>query len=204
MMTRICARTFSRTVQSMVMLLRTDQLQAFFCADQCFKLRPPGLQPLLVLDFFPLGRLIELIIQQRLRGIVKFQLGQAAFVIDRHRRAVLHGSLDVVDADIIAKHRARILVGQLNGRAGEPDEGCARQSLPHMTRETVNEISNIVTDLMLPPELHSQEAAISKHLPTQGFGGSLLRSEFSCSLQQSGERIAASVLAPSPDGRGPG
>jgi hypothetical protein len=43
-------------------------------------------------------------------------------VIDRHRRLVGHGALDVVDADVIAEDHARIAVRLLDRCAGEADE----------------------------------------------------------------------------------
>ena len=51
-----------------------------------------------------------------------FSLGQSALVVDRHGCAVLDGSFDVVDADVIAEHRTRVGVLKLDRRAGEADE----------------------------------------------------------------------------------
>ena len=45
---------------------------------------------------------------------VECQLGQPALVVDRHRGPVLHRPLDVVDADVVAEHGPRVLVGQFD------------------------------------------------------------------------------------------
>ena len=71
---------------------------------------------------------------------VKLELGEAAFVVDRHRGAVLHGALDVVDADVVAEDRARVGVGELDRRAGEADERGVRQGVAHVPGEAVDEV----------------------------------------------------------------
>ena len=69
--------------------------------------------------------------------LVDVQLGQAAFVVDRHGGAVVHGILDVIDADIVAEYRAGILVAGLHRRAGKPDEGRAGQSVAQVLGKAV-------------------------------------------------------------------
>ena len=71
---------------------------------------------------------------------VRAQLGDAALVVDRHRRLVGDGALDVVDADVIAEDGARVGVGLLDGRAGEADERRVRQRVAQVARETVDQV----------------------------------------------------------------
>ncbi len=58
----------------------------------------------------------------------------------RHRGAVLHRLLDVVDADVVAEDGAGVAVGQLDGRAGEGDEGGVGQGVAHVAGEAVDEV----------------------------------------------------------------
>ena len=60
--------------------------------------------------FFVLEDLLDLVVELLDLRLVDVQLGQPALVVDRHRGAVVHGILDIVDADIVAEHRAGILV----------------------------------------------------------------------------------------------
>jgi hypothetical protein len=46
-------------------------------------------------------------------GLVHVQPRQTAFVEDGDRRAIIHGILDVIDADVIAKDGARVPVLQM-------------------------------------------------------------------------------------------
>lgn len=46
-------------------------------------------------------------------------VGQPALVVDGRRRAIEHGALDVVDADVVVEHRTRIGIVLLDWRAGE-------------------------------------------------------------------------------------
>ena len=73
-------------------------------------------------------------------AFIQLQLRQAALVVDRHGGVILHGPLDVVDADVVAEDRARVLVGQLDGRAGEADERGIGQRVAHVAGEAVDEI----------------------------------------------------------------
>ena len=97
-----------------------DKADPFLGADDRLKLRPLGLQPLLVFDFFAFGGFLEFLVKLRLFGLVEFQLRQAALVVDRNRRAVLHGPLNVIDADIVAEHGAGVLVRQFDRRTVKP------------------------------------------------------------------------------------
>ena len=49
--------------------------------------------------------------------------GEAAFVEDFDRGAIVHRILNIIDTDVVAKDRTCILVIALDGRAGEADEG---------------------------------------------------------------------------------
>ncbi|HWQ39369.1 MAG TPA: hypothetical protein VNM24_12315 [Burkholderiales bacterium] len=109
-------------------------------ADDGFELRPLGLELLLALDLLALGGLLEVRVDLRPLRLVERELGQAALVVDRHRRAVLHRALDVVDADVVAEHGARVGVRELDRRAGEADEGGVRQGVAHVAREAIDEV----------------------------------------------------------------
>ena len=104
------------------------------------ELGPPGLQLLLALDFLALGHFLELGIDLRPLGLVQCQLGESALVVDRYGGAVLDGSLDVVDADVIAEHRARVGVLQLDRRAGEADERGIGERIAHVAGVAVDEV----------------------------------------------------------------
>ena len=112
--------------------------QARLGAHQLFQLRPARFACLalghvfLVLEhFFHVGvQLFDV-------GLVDAQLGQPAFVVDRHRRAIVHRVLDVVDADVVAKHCAGVLVGAFHRCAGEADKGGLGQGIPQVLGKTV-------------------------------------------------------------------
>ena len=70
----------------------------------------------------------------------QLDLGEPALVVDGHRGAVLDGALDVVDADVVAEDGARVLVGELDRRAGEADERGVRQRVAHVPGEAVDEV----------------------------------------------------------------
>ena len=109
-------------------------------ADDRFELSPFGRQFFFALDLLALGKLLEFRIYPRpLRGL-QFELGEPAFVIDRHRRTVGDRTLDIVNADVVAKDGARIRVGLLNRRAGKANEGGVWQRVAHVPRKTVDEI----------------------------------------------------------------
>jgi hypothetical protein len=76
----------------------------------------------LLLRLLSFGDRFEFLVDIRQIVLVQPKLGDAALVIDRHRRLVGHGALDVVDADVIAEDRARIGVRLPDRCAGEADE----------------------------------------------------------------------------------
>ncbi len=69
--------------------------------------------------------------------LIDVEFGESAFVVDRHRRAVVHGILDVVDAHVVAEHCASVFVGGLHGRPREAHEGRVRQGVAEMLGEPV-------------------------------------------------------------------
>ena len=70
----------------------------------------------------------------------EFDFGKAAFVINRHGRAIRYGLADVVNINVIAKDRFGVAVGCFDGRAGKADEGRFGQGVAHVAGKTVNEI----------------------------------------------------------------
>lgn len=106
---------------------------ALLRADQLRELRPfalhrlPRGHVLLVLDHF-----LDVLVQRVDFLAVDGQLGQPALVVDRHRRLVVHGVLDVVDRDVIAEDPACVAVLQRDRRAGETDERRLRQSYENL------------------------------------------------------------------------
>ena len=93
-----------------------------------------------MLQFFAFGRVLKIRVNFRFFRRLQFQLGEPAFVENRHGRLVLDGALDVVNGNVIAKHCPRVGVGLFNRRAGEADEGGVRQRVAHVPGEAVNEI----------------------------------------------------------------
>ena len=86
--------------------VRRDLPDALLRPDDRLQLRPPRLELLLALDLLALGHLVEVGVDARPLVFVEGQLGKAALVVDRHRGAVLHRALDVVDADVVAEDGA--------------------------------------------------------------------------------------------------
>src|SRR6185437_10828279 len=80
------------------------------------------------------------------------QLCKPALVVYRNGRLVLNGPLDVVHADVVAEHRPGVLVGQLDGSAGESDESRVREGVMHMPGEAVNEV--VLTPVRLVGDHH--------------------------------------------------
>ena len=117
-----------------------DKLQPFLRANHRLKRRPFGFQLLPPLHFLVLCHLLELRINFRPFVLVEFQVREAALVVDGDRGLIVDGALDVVDADVIAKNRARVGVGLLDGSAGKSDERCVGQSVAHALGEAVNEV----------------------------------------------------------------
>ena len=117
-----------------------DEAQAFLGADDGLELGPLALEPLLALELLALGSLLEVRVDPGSLGFVERELGQPAFVVDRHCGAILHRALDVVDRDVVAEDRTGVGVGLFDRRAGEADEGGARQGVAHVAGEAVNEV----------------------------------------------------------------
>ena len=109
-------------------------------AHDCFKLGPLGLELLLALDLLAFGDLLEVVVDVGPPTVVQGQAGQAALVVDGHGRHVLHGALDVVDADVVAEHGPGVGVLLLDGGAGEADEGSVGQGVAHVGRVAVDEV----------------------------------------------------------------
>ena len=120
--------------------VRGDERDALLRADDGFQLRPLGLELFLAVELLALGRFLEPGVDVGLLAFVERQPGEPALVVDRHRRAVLDGALDVVDADVVAEHGARVGVLELDRRAGEADEGRVGQGVPHVAGEAVDEV----------------------------------------------------------------
>ena len=91
-------------------------------------------------QFLALGGFLEIRVNLRLFRRLQLQLGEAALVEDRHGGLVLDGALDVVNGNVVTKHRPRVGVGFFNRRAGEADERGVWQCVAHVPGEAVNEI----------------------------------------------------------------
>ena len=137
-----------------------DDLQALLGADDGLELCPLGLELLLALDLLAFGGVLEVRVDLRPLGFVERELGEAAFVVDGHRGAVLHGALDVVDADVVTEHGARVGILELDRRAGEADERGVRQRVAHVPREAVDEV--VLAAVRLVGD-HHDVAALGEH-----------------------------------------
>ncbi|MNJ49644.1 hypothetical protein D3C77_448890 [compost metagenome] len=82
--------------------------------------------------FFVFNNLFNLLIERVDFGLVNIQFGQTAFVENRHCCAIIHGILDVIDANVVTKHFAGITVFQGNGRACKAKEGGVLQCVMQM------------------------------------------------------------------------
>ena len=100
------------------------QPDALLGSDHRFELRPSGLELLLAVDLLAFGRLLEAGVDPGPLALVERELGESALVVDRYRRLVLDGALDVVDADVVAEHGPGVGVLELDRRTGEADERC--------------------------------------------------------------------------------
>ena len=111
------------TLLEVIHQIGRNLFQAGFCAHQPGQRRPLALG--LLTDarvFLVFDDLIYLRIERVDFGLVHVQSGQPAFVVDLDGGTILHRILNVVDAHIVAKHRAGVLVLQRNGRTGKADE----------------------------------------------------------------------------------
>ena len=117
-----------------------DLLHPLLRADDRLELRPLGLELLPALHLFALGGFLELRVYVRPLALFQGQLGKTALVVDGHRGPVLDGTLNVVDADVVSKHGARVGVLKLDGRPREADKGGVGQGVPHVTGVAVDEV----------------------------------------------------------------
>jgi hypothetical protein len=90
----------------MVDQIGRDQAQPLLRTDASGQLRPLGLEAFLAFDLLAFGDLFEAGVDLGPFGLGKFELGQPAFVVDRHRGAVFDRALNVVDADVVAQGRS--------------------------------------------------------------------------------------------------
>ena len=74
-----------------------DLLEAAGAAHHRFFACPFGKAPLAFGQFVVFGDFFHALIEDLLVGGGKFDFGQAAFVVDAHRRAVFHRLLDIID-----------------------------------------------------------------------------------------------------------
>ena len=80
-----------------------DELDPLLGADQRLQRGPLALELLLLVQLLALGDLLELLVELRPLGLVEFELGQPALVVDPDGGPVLDGPLDVVDVDVVAE-----------------------------------------------------------------------------------------------------
>ncbi len=113
-------------------------LEAWPGAHQLFQLRPAALGRLACGDIlFVLEDLLHLGVEGLDICLVDIQPGQAAFVVDGYRGAILHGVLDVVDAHVVPEDCPGVLVLTLNGSAGKTDESGIGQGIAQMLGEAI-------------------------------------------------------------------
>ena len=117
-----------------------NELDPILRPDHGFELRPAALELLFALDLFAFGCFLKLGVDVRPLGLFQFQLGEPAFVVDGYGGAISYRPLDVVNADVVAEHRACVGVGLLDGGAGEADERGVWQCVAHVPREAVDEV----------------------------------------------------------------
>ncbi len=115
-------------------------MNAILRTNQSFKRCPLALQLLFLVRLLALGGFLKFRIEFGLGILRNLNLGEATLVVNRNRRSILYGSFDVVDADVVAKDGARVGVGSLNRRPGEPDKGCARERVAHVPRVAIHEV----------------------------------------------------------------
>ena len=116
-------------------------------ADEGLERRPLRLQLLLPGELLPLGDLVEIGIECRQRRDIERQLRDPAFVVDRHGRLVGDRPADVVDRDVLAKHRPRIGIRLLDRRAGEADERRIGERVAQIACKPVRQLSGLRVDL---------------------------------------------------------
>ena len=117
-----------------------NQRDALGVAHQRLQRGPLGLDLFLAALLLALSDFIKLGVEFRQGGGVQAQLGDAAFVINRHRGLVRHSALNVVYRNVVAEHRARVGIGFLDRRAGKADERRLRQCIAHVAGEAVDHV----------------------------------------------------------------
>ena len=117
-----------------------DEFQSLPAPTMGFELRPSGLEFLLARDLLTLGGFLKLRVDGRPLALVEGELGQAAFVVDRHRRFILDRALDVVDADVVTEYGAGIGVPKLDRRSGESNKGSIGQGIAHVASIAVDKV----------------------------------------------------------------
>ena len=125
----------------------SHEREALGIAHQRFNGGPLGFQLFLLRELFAFGDLLELRIEPGQLGGIEGQLGDAAFVVDRHGGLVGHGALDVVDGDVVAEHRPGVGVGLLDRRAGEADEGGVGEGIAQVAGEAVGDLAGLFVEL---------------------------------------------------------
>ena len=109
--------------------IRRHTLDPWLGPHHLFQRRPARLQARLLILFLIFSQLIDLIVDMRQLAVFQRQLGQARFVVNRHRGAVFLGLLHVVDVDVVAEHRPGVAVLAGHRRAGKSHEGGVRQGI---------------------------------------------------------------------------
>ena len=112
----------------------------FLSPDHRLQRSPFRFEPLFVVDFFAFGSLLKIRVDLRTLFRLQLQFGQAALVINWHRRFVFHGALNVVDRNVVTKNRSRIRVAFFDWRPSEANEGSVWKSIAHVPGKTADEI----------------------------------------------------------------
>src|SRR5438067_4166220 len=85
-----------------------DEIDALRVPDQRLESCPLCFQLLFASQLFAFSDLLELLVNLRQLACTEPKLGDAALIINRNRRLISDGALDVVNADVITEHGARI------------------------------------------------------------------------------------------------
>ena len=116
------------------------ELDPLLGPDQRLQACPLALELLLLVQLLALGDLLEVLVELRPLGLVEFDLGQPAFIVDPDGGPILDGPLDIVDVDVVAEDGLGVLVGQLDGRACEANERSVGQGISHVAGKAVDEV----------------------------------------------------------------
>ena len=101
---------------------------------------PLGPEALPAGNLLPFGDFLELPVQMGLLLFLQVELGHPALIVDGHRGPILHGPLNVIDADVVPEHPPGALIRQFYGGARKGHKAGPRQSIPHMPGEAVDEV----------------------------------------------------------------